>query len=167
MEQISALMLPASQILLTLCLFWVAVLFLKLDKKLNDMKKGTDGIKDTIIELNQTIATAQNAINNLKLSTKSAQAEIDEKLEDAKFIAEKLAFLASAAKAIQNAPPPVQASPQASYSDPIFDEPFAKNTYAEEEYFEPAPKYARRRQEDFEKEASLDFKGRDLWGALR
>ena len=48
LANISQYFAPAVQFILILALFWVAGLFMVLDKKLNAMRQGTDGILSLI-----------------------------------------------------------------------------------------------------------------------
>jgi hypothetical protein len=137
MELITTYAMPASQVLLTLILFWVALLFGKLDRKLNAMKTGTDGVQKTIIELNEAINRAQTAILALKSSSQTASEELSNAINDARSSAEALRFAATAAKAINT---PVHRS-----------EPLAP------------PKHSR----SFDDLPPIDTERRNKWGGLR
>lgn len=94
----------AIEVILILALFWVAGIFLVLDKKLNAMKNGTDGIKSTIEELNGAIERAQSAVLALKNNSNAANLELEKRIEEAKQAGEALKFLSTAQKAINSAP---------------------------------------------------------------
>ena len=92
--------IPATQALLIFALFGVAFLFVRLDGKLNAMKKGTDGVRQTIIELNAALAHAQKAMNDLKTASDQSSKQLATKIEEANAVKEALGFAASTAKAI-------------------------------------------------------------------
>lgn len=137
MELITTYAMPASQAFLTLVLFWVAILFGKLDKKLNAMKTGTDGMQKTIVELNEAVNHANMAISALKLASNSANEELSTAINEARKSAETLSFITSAAKAI--------ATPS-QRSEPVF---------------EP------RRVRGFDGLPPIDTERRNKWGGLR
>lgn len=116
------------QIILILLLFWVATLFMVLDKKLNSLKSGTDGVKRNLIELNGAIERAQNALLAIKTNTKSANEELEQTILEAKRTAETLKFLSATAQTAQEKPKPVldnQIKTQSQYATrrkPVFDD---------------------------------------------
>jgi hypothetical protein len=101
MELITTYAMPVSQAFLTLVLFWVAFLFGKLDKKLNAMKTGTDGMQKTIVELNEAVNQAEMAISAMKSASNSANEELSAAIDEARKSAETLRFIATAANAIK------------------------------------------------------------------
>lgn len=89
---------PAVQLILVAVLFWVGFLFMRVDKKLNQLRRGTDGVRGTIVELNKAVNNAKDALDNLKVGTASQIDEINTKLEEAKQLSEGLTFLNSVKK---------------------------------------------------------------------
>lgn len=132
------------QVILILLLFWVATLFMVLDKKLNSLKSGTDGVKQNLIELNGAIERAQNALLAIKTNTKSANEELEERILEAKRAAETLKFLSTTANAVQ--------MPQ----KPTLDNQIKTQT-----------PYAMRRKPNFDDLPPIDVEKRNQWGGLR
>lgn len=141
---ISQYAVPAIEIMLIAALFWVAGIFMVLDKKLNAMKKGTDGIKDTIAELNGAIERAQSAVLALKNNTNAANLELEKRIEEAKAAGEALKFLTTAQKAINSAP-------KATHNNDL-------TTMSQ---------YNGRRRTNLEDLPPLDPQKRNIWGGLR
>lgn len=137
MDLINTYAMPASQAFLTLVLFWVAILFGKLDKKLNAMKTGADGMQKTIIELNDAVNRAEMAIGALKTTSNAANEELSAAIIEARKSAETLRFITTAAAAIKS--PVRQAEPA------------------------PAPRPVR----SFDDLPPIDAERRNKWGGLR
>ncbi|KAF0110445.1 MAG: polar flagellum positioning protein pflI [Hyphomonadaceae bacterium] len=116
MELITTYAMPASQAFLTLVLFWVAILFGKLDKKLNALKTGTDGIQKTIIELNEAVNHAELAISALKTASNAANEELSAQINEARKSGETLRFMTTAANAIKTPMPRSEPAPRQSRS---------------------------------------------------
>lgn len=132
--------MPATQALLILALFIVAILFIRLDGKLNAMKKGTDGVRDTIIEVNHALNRAQSAITELKSASNAELNEISTKIEEAKAATEALRFATTAAKAIG-----------------------ANNSFVKE----ILPQTTQSRSSKFDDLPPIDSSRRNHWGGLR
>lgn len=101
--------IPATQAVLIFALFGVAFLFVRLDGKLNAMKEGTDGVRQTIIDLNTALAQAQSAMNELKAASDQSSKQLAAKIEEANSARESLGFAASTAKALAKDLPSVRA----------------------------------------------------------
>ncbi len=143
-ETISFYAVQAIEIILICALFWVAGIFIVLDKKLNAMKKGTDGIKDTITELNNAIERAQAAVLALKSNSNAANLELEKRIEEAKAAGESLKFLTNAQKAINSAP-------KASHNNDL-------TTMSQ---------YNGKRRTNLDDLPPLDPQKRNIWGGLR
>jgi uncharacterized protein YoxC len=159
---------PTIQLILILALFWVAGIFMVLDKKLDSMRKGTDGIKSTIIELNGAIERAQNAILALKTNSNVANQEIAAKIDEANAAVETLKFLTTAAKAINM---PRQSIEQAAQKMPIqsaTDKSAIESKIAQQNNDLTTQKpYPVRRRAVFEDMPPIDATKRNIWGGLR
>lgn len=151
-ETILELAIPATQGLLIFALFGVAFLFVRLDGKLNAMKKGTDGIRQTIIELNTALAQAQKAMADLKTASDQTSAQLAKKIDEANAAKEALGFASSAAKAIKS-------------ELPLRDE-YAPR-YADERQPNNANQYQNQRRGRLDDLPSFNEKRRTEWGGLR
>lgn len=132
------------QIILILLLFWVATLFMVLDKKLNSLKSGTDGVKQNLIDLNGAIERAQGALLAIKTNTNAANLELEEKIIEAKRVAETLKFLSTTAHAMQK----------------------SENIISDNQIKTQSP-YAMRRKPNFDDLPPVDLEKRSQWGGLR
>lgn len=144
MELINNYALLASQVVLTLVLFWVAALFIKLDKKLNALKKGTDGVQQSMFDLNQAVDRANDVVALLKSSTNEANQELVTRIEDAKLASEKLRFATTAAQALSAQVTMPKPAPRPVESAQI-----------------------RSRLSDLDDLPPVDFERRNKWGGLR
>ena len=179
----------AIQLMLIFVLFWVAFLFMRLDKKLTQMRKGTDGIQATIVELNRAVNNAQSALQELKIGSGEQIIELNDKIVEAQKMAEGLKFLNSVQKNLKptsngyglNAHNPNGVEPKGM--------PPLENDYLEQEYInrEPVrsqyidersqPQYARRKVQNrvqntgasgnYNDLPPVDTSRRNQWGGLR
>ncbi len=149
LANISQYFAPAVQFILILALFWVAGLFMVLDKKLNAMRQGTDGIKNTITELNGAIERAQNAIIALKTNSQIANDEIAKQIDEANKAVETLKFAASAVKAVNYSPKSTLNNDLKTHSD--YKSGDLRNT----------------RRDPFDDLPPIDNSRRNVWGGLR
>lgn len=101
MDQIAALALPAAQAVLAVALFLVAGLCLRLDRRIQDLKSGRDGIAQSSAELAVLVARAEAAVGALKTATAEAADTLDSRTAQAKAMADGLTFALTAAKALE------------------------------------------------------------------
>lgn len=95
------ILIPAAQIALAIALFLVAILCLRLDGKLNAMRKGKDGVAQTIGQLNAAVTRADAAIKALRDHTELSTAALQKRIDEAQSVADGLKFLASTARALE------------------------------------------------------------------
>jgi uncharacterized protein YoxC len=100
----SDLLIPIAQIILAFALFLVAILCLRLDGKLNAMRKGKDGVAKTISQLNAAVTRADAAIKALREHTDDSAAALQKRIDEAQSVADGLKFLASTARALEPKP---------------------------------------------------------------
>ena len=92
---------PIAQILLAIALGLVAILCLRLDRKLNAMKEGKDGIAAAAAELAQAVARAEASVKALKSSSEMAASDLQAKIDAARSAADALTFLTSTTRALE------------------------------------------------------------------
>jgi Domain of unknown function (DUF6468) len=97
----SELLIPAAQIALSVALALVAILCLRLDGKLNAMRKGNDGVAQTIGQLNAAILRADAAIKALRDHSDVTTQTLQKQIEEAQAVSDGLKFLASTARALE------------------------------------------------------------------
>ena len=71
-----------------------------LERRLSALRKGQDGFKDTIAELNQAITTAGVSMRLLKSSVSESAETLDERLSRARGLSDELALLTSSGERI-------------------------------------------------------------------
>jgi uncharacterized protein YoxC len=99
------ILIPIAQIALSIALILVAILCLRLDGKLNALRKGSDGVGATTAGLNDTVKRAEAAVKALRGHTDGASDALQAQIDEAKALADKLTFLTSAARALNTATP--------------------------------------------------------------
>jgi uncharacterized membrane protein YccC len=99
----SEILIPVAQIALSLALLLVAILCLRLDAKLNALRKGKDGIAQTIGQLNAAVARADAAIKALREHSDASADTLQKQMQEAKAVADGLKFLTSTARALEPA----------------------------------------------------------------
>jgi uncharacterized protein YoxC len=97
----SEILIPIAQIALSLALMLVAILCLRLDAKLNAMRKGKDGVAKTIGQLNAAVTRAEAAIKALREHSDAATETLQKRMDEAQSVADGLKFLASTARALE------------------------------------------------------------------
>ena len=84
-----------------------------LERKLSALRKGQDGLKATIGELNATIISASASMRALRASASEAAATLDDRITNARGLADELSLLTASgeriADRIANGPAPVSA----------------------------------------------------------
>ncbi len=152
-ETILQYAVPMTQGLLIFALFGVAFLFVRLDGKLNAMKKGTDGIRQTIVELNNALAQAQKAMQDLKNASDNSSAQLAKKIEEANAAKEALAFATTTAKAIKIDTPQKVEYSRGDFSAKSNEERFRDDNYQRRSRFDDLPPINENRRRE--------------WGGLR
>jgi uncharacterized protein YoxC len=97
----SEILVPVAQIALSLALLLVAILCLRLDAKLNAMRKGKDGVAQTIGQLNAAVTRADAAIKALREHNDAASESLQKRIEEAQSVADGLKFVASTTRALE------------------------------------------------------------------
>jgi hypothetical protein len=97
----SEILIPVAQIALSFALLLVAILCLRLDGKLNAMRKGQDGIRQTIGQLNAAVVRADGAIKALREQSEVSNGNLQKQIEEASSVADGLKFLATTARALE------------------------------------------------------------------
>jgi hypothetical protein len=92
---------PLVQAILAACMVLVAVLCIRLDRRLSALRAGSDGVAATAAELAGAVARAEAAVLALKAATGQANAELERQIEDARAAGEALKFLTTAARAAE------------------------------------------------------------------
>jgi hypothetical protein len=104
------ILIPIAQIALSCALILVAVLCLRLDAKLNALRKGKDGVGEAAAQLNEAVIRAEAAIKALRAHSDGATSQLQTHMDEAKALSDKLTFLTSAGRALQKPTPTVSAS---------------------------------------------------------
>jgi uncharacterized phage infection (PIP) family protein YhgE len=94
-------LIPAAQIFLAIALLLVAVLCLRLDAKLNALRKGKDGVAAAAGQLSQAVARADAAVKALRAHSEEATAALQQRIDEAQAIADGLKFLTTTARALE------------------------------------------------------------------
>jgi hypothetical protein len=71
-----------------------------LERRLSALRKGQDGFKETIVELNQAIITAGVSMKVLKSSVAESAETLDDRLSRARGLSDELALLTSSGERI-------------------------------------------------------------------
>jgi|SRR5215469_5189999 len=82
--------------LLAVTLFYCAVL----ERRLSHLRKGQDGLKQTIAELNSAIVSASGSMRSLKETTSQAADALDDRLARSRGMADELSLLVSSGERI-------------------------------------------------------------------
>ena len=94
-------LIPAAQIFLAIALLLVAVMCVRLDAKLNALRKGKDGVAAAAERLLQAVARADAAIKSLRDHSDTATTALQQRIEEAQGVADGLKFLATTARALE------------------------------------------------------------------
>lgn len=101
-------LIPGAQIFLAIALLLVAILCLRLDAKLNALRKGKDGVAAAASTLSQAVARADVAIKELRAHSEAATASLQQRIDEAQAISEGLKFLATTARALEPKDPAIR-----------------------------------------------------------
>ncbi|GBF57437.1 hypothetical protein PbB2_01104 [Candidatus Phycosocius bacilliformis] len=115
------LFIPIAQVLLAVAMLIVAVLCLRLDRKITALREGKDGVAAAAAELSQAVARAEASVAALKLSTETTSDDLHKSLEEARAASEALKFLVTTARALEAKPAPAVAAPPAEPMRPRRD----------------------------------------------
>jgi hypothetical protein len=110
----SDFLIPIAQIAISFALLLVAILCLRLDRNLNAMRAGQDGIAQTIGQLNSAVLRADAAIKALREQSTLASGDLQRQIEEATAIADGLKFLTSTARALDTKPRETAPEPKAN-----------------------------------------------------
>lgn len=110
----SDFLIPIAQIAISFALLLVAILCLRLDRKLNAMRAGQDGIAQTIGQLNSAVLRADAAIKALREQSTVASGNLQKQIEEATAIADGLSFLTATARALETKPRDLAPEPKAA-----------------------------------------------------
>ena len=94
-------LIPIAQIFLAFALLLVAILCLRLDAKLNALRKGSDGVAETAEKLAQAVTRAENAIKALREHSEDATLSLQKRIDEAHSVSDGLKFLATTARALE------------------------------------------------------------------
>lgn len=95
------LITPIAQILLAIALFLVAVMCMRLDAKLNALRKGKDGVAASAAQLLNAVTRADTAIKALRTHSEDATASLQARIDEAQAVADGLKFLTTTARALE------------------------------------------------------------------
>jgi hypothetical protein len=139
------LYIPIAQIILAVAMLAVAVLCIRLDRKITALREGKDGVAAAATELALAVGRAEASVAALKSVSEAAGEDLQRNIEEARAAAEALKFLVTTARAVELKPTP-----------------------------EPAPARQKRDlrwdEEEVEEDFRLARRGRPLaetWGGLR
>src|SRR4051794_29307217 len=88
------------ELALTALLAVTLVYCIVLERRLAALRKGQDGLKGTIVELNSAIVTAGNAMRGLKASAAEAGEQLDDRLTRARALADELGLITASGERI-------------------------------------------------------------------
>lgn len=141
------LYIPIAQIILAIAMLTVAVLCIRLDRKITALREGKDGVAAAATQLALAVGRAEASVAGLRAVSEAAGEDLQRGIEEARAAAESLKFLVTTARAVEIKPAPAP---------------------------EPAPARQKRDLRWDEEEVEEDFRlmrrGRPLaetWGGLR
>ncbi|MBS0277509.1 MAG: hypothetical protein JSR81_07800 [Proteobacteria bacterium] len=85
---------------LSVLLFATIVYCAVLERKLSALRKGQDGLKDTIAKLNEAIVAAGSSMRMLKSTAAGAAEALDERISRGRSIADELSILTASGERI-------------------------------------------------------------------
>jgi Domain of unknown function (DUF6468) len=97
----SLYLIPIAQIVLAIALFLVAVLCLRLEKRLSALREGKDGIAQAAAELSQAVGRAEASVAALRQTSEDAARDLQQRIEEARAASEALKFLSTTARAME------------------------------------------------------------------
>jgi hypothetical protein len=115
MPNISLLVEIGLSVLLLATIVYCAVL----ERKLSALRKGQDGLKDTIAKLNEAIVAAGSSMRMLKSTAAGAAEALDERIARGRSIADELSILTASGDRIAERMLDRTAAPKASNVTPM------------------------------------------------
>ena len=101
------LFIPIAQIILAVAMLAVAVLCIRLDRKITALREGKDGVAAAATELALAVGRAEASVAALKSVSEAAGEDLQRNIEEARAAAEALKFLVTTARAVELKPAPV------------------------------------------------------------
>ncbi|GIU67441.1 DUF6468 domain-containing protein [Candidatus Phycosocius spiralis] len=123
----SAYFIPAAQIILAIAMLVVALLCIRLDRKITALREGKDGVAAAAKELALAVGRAEASVATLKASSQEAQTHLERGIQEARAAADTLKFLSSTARALEGKSAPSRVDREAQHDlrwndDPLDDE---------------------------------------------
>jgi hypothetical protein len=123
----SAYFIPAAQIILAIAMLVVAILCMRLDRKISALREGKDGVAAAAKELALAVGRAEASVSSLKAISQEASDTLESSIQEARAASETLKFLSSTARALDAKPAPsrVEREPQRDLrwnEDPLDEE---------------------------------------------
>jgi hypothetical protein len=123
------ILIPFAQILLAVALLLVAIMCMRLDAKLNALRKGKDGVAAAAIELSTAVSRADVAIKALRAHSEEATSALQERINEAQSIADGLKFLTTTARALEPRAQPTRLQPQEPTKPEARDDHWAQDDF--------------------------------------
>ena len=123
----NAYFIPAAQIILAIAMLVVAILCIRLDRKISALREGKDGVAAAAKELALAVGRAEVSVASLKAISQEASDTLERSIQEARAASETLKFLSSTARALDVKPAPsrVEREPQRDLrwnEDPLDDD---------------------------------------------
>jgi hypothetical protein len=100
------LYISITQFVFAIAMLVVAVLCLRLDRKITALREGKDGVAAAAAELALAVGRAEASVEALKSVSKAAGEDLQRSIEEARAVAEALKFLVTTARAVEVKPVP-------------------------------------------------------------
>jgi len=100
------LYIPIAQIVLAVAMLAVAVLCIRLDRKITALREGKDGVAAAAAELALAVGRAEASVVALRSVSEAAGEDLQRSIEEARATAEALKFLVTTARAVEIKPVP-------------------------------------------------------------
>lgn len=115
------LYIPIAQIILAVAMLAVAILCIRLDRKITALREGKDGVAAAASELALAVGRAEASVAALKTVSEAAGEDLQRSVEEARATAEALKFLITTARAVEVKPAP-EPAPSRQKRDLRWDE---------------------------------------------
>ena len=110
------LYIPIAQVMLAVAMLGVAVLCIRLDRKITALREGKDGVAAAAAELALAVGRAEASVAALKSVSQAAGEDLQRSIEEARASAEALKFLVTTARAVEVKPAPAAEPAPARHS---------------------------------------------------
>lgn len=100
------LFIPIAQVILAVAMLVVALLCIRLDRKITALREGKDGVAAAAAELALAVGRAEASVAALKSASEAAGEDLQQRVEEARATAEALKFLITTARAVEVKPAP-------------------------------------------------------------